>query len=504
MSPPTIRAAVFLLLTLACAGHLGAAREAYDHGSYAQAARLAELRLQDHPDDAEARELRQQARGKALEKLLADEQAARARGDRDGALAAMGQLLERRRTWELRLPGGREAALAGELEEVRGILRDEVAPLLGRGRALAAESRLDARRALLEDLELAALGAELHAQVHQTGTRRCGELRKGAAADEPYWTHLVGRYCRHFGSPAATAPLPGLFGGLSFAGAVEGLPAGELSELQHRLDSALQQTPWYQSGAPTAGSRLGGRHQVTFTPRSSSRTRTWSVQVPYSDTETYYESHQVPYQASETYYESVPQTTYESYTYTCGYGTNYRTCTGTRPVTHYRQESRTRYVTKYRSESQMKTRSVTKYRSEQRSQVYYVTECLGAYATNLSVAVNLGAGGPAVARADATSQLTHESDCALAGRGQTTLLTPTQWLAPRATALEGGLVWELRKAWYDSACRDGAPSREQAARCLHGTADPPAPVRAVVAAQLGEDAPRLLELSAGPRQTGGK
>jgi hypothetical protein len=152
----------------------------------------------------------------------------------------------------------------------------------------------------------------------------------------------------------------------------------------------------------------------------------------------------------------------------------------------------------------MKTRSVTKYRSEQRSQVYNVTECLGAYATNLSVAVNLGTGGPAVARAEATNQLTHESDCALAGRGQTTLLTPAQWLAPRATALEGGLVRELRKAWYDSACRDGAPSREQAARCLHGAADPPAPVRAVVAAQLGEDGPRLLELSAGPRQTGGK
>jgi hypothetical protein len=323
------------------------------------------------------------------------------------------------------------------------------------------------------------------------------ELVRAASADEPYWTRLMGRYCAHFGATTPSAPLPGLFGGLTFAGSVDGLAAPDQAILQQRLDAVFQQTPWYDRGGVTAGSQLSGRHQLTFFNRQANRTHHWSVQVPYQDTEYYNTTRQVPYQASETYSQQVPYTSYESYSYSCGYGSSYRTCTGSRPVTRYRSESRTRYVTKYRSELERKSRTVTKYRSQPRSQVYVVNEHVGSYATDLSIAVNLGSGAPVVARAQAAHQMIHEtSDYGQARLTHTAPLTaPGDWLASRSAALEGALVWELRRAWFNGACAAPASSREQAARCLHGCPDLPEPARAALAAQLQEDAPRLIDLA---------
>ena len=129
-----------------------------------------------------------------------------------------------------------------------------------------------------------------------------------------------------------------------------------------------------------------------------------------------------------------------------------------------------------------------------------MTEHLGSYATNLSVAVNLGRVEPAVARSQASSDLIRQaSDDAYAELTHTAPLpAPGAWLEPRAAALEGALIWELRKAWFQAACSDAAPTREQAARCVHGSDDPPAPVRAALTAELAEDAPGLLDLARAP------
>src|SRR5262249_49373618 len=115
--PPTARTlALIALTTLSGCGHGTAARQALEHGNYLQAERVADQALREHPDDGEARSLRQQAREKSLGKLLEDVRAARARGDGEGALVALGQLLERRRAWDVRLPGDGEAAVAAEVD----------------------------------------------------------------------------------------------------------------------------------------------------------------------------------------------------------------------------------------------------------------------------------------------------------------------------------------------------------------------------------------------------
>src|SRR4051812_17080178 len=115
MTPPTIRCSLLAIPLAAlwgCGGHLSAVRQAYEHGNYLQAERMADMRLRDHPDDGEAQTLRQQAREQSVARLLEDVRAARARGDGEGALVALGQLLERRHAWDLRLPAAGEAALA--------------------------------------------------------------------------------------------------------------------------------------------------------------------------------------------------------------------------------------------------------------------------------------------------------------------------------------------------------------------------------------------------------
>src|SRR5204862_3382446 len=129
---------------------------------------------------------RQQAREQSVARLLEDVRAARARGDGEGALVALGQLLERRHAWDLRLPAAGEAALAAEVERAGQAVRGEVAPLLARGRALAAEAQLERRRGMLDQPELAGEAAELRAEVRQAGGRTCGALVQGARPDEPY------------------------------------------------------------------------------------------------------------------------------------------------------------------------------------------------------------------------------------------------------------------------------------------------------------------------------
>jgi hypothetical protein len=140
---------------------------------------------------------------------------------------------------------------------------------------------------------------------------------------------------------------------------------------------------------------------------------------------------------------------------------------------------------------------VTKYRPQPRSASYSVTEQVGTYATSLSVAVNLGTGAAATARSEAATELVQESSDYAAAPLEHTSPLPSSgaWLEPRVAALEGALISELRKTWFQSACGGAAPSREQAARCLHGSADVPAPALAALSGELGEDAVRLVDLA---------
>jgi hypothetical protein len=492
---PITLLSVTLLLPLGC-GTMSAARRAYEQGDYLKAERLASERVEDHPDDDEARKLRASARERALERLVADERAARARGDGEAALATLTRLLHRRRTWGVSLPD--ESALPAALEAARSHVRGRLTPLLQRGRALEAEAQLERRRSLLAEPELAPLGEELRGEVRQGGERACAGLRAGATADEPYWSWLVDRYCERLGVAAGTGlarpSLPGLLGAVTFHGAVEGLSAGEQAELQARLGDAVRRTPWYApSGRPTAAS-VSGRHRVAFSTRQVNRVHHWSQSVAYQDRQMYTETTRVPYTAYETYTVQVPHTTYQSYSYSCGYG-NYRsTCTGSRPTTQYRSETRSRMVTKYRTNFETKWRNVTKYRMEPRTTPYVVDEHLGQYDTHLALALDVG-GAPVVARIDATDQRTRETSqhvplgAKLAGEP----LPPARdWLDRHTAALHANLVWQLGRAWWDRQCRGDSHSREQAARCLYGAADPPAPARAALQAVLGEDASHLV------------
>src|SRR4051812_21517963 len=96
-----------LLLVVAMWGLTGCltmqhrAEQAMEHGAYLDAAGLYERIAADNPKDPVARKNLQLARDKALAVMLADAQVKRAHLDNDGALLAIGTMLDQRNAWKI-------------------------------------------------------------------------------------------------------------------------------------------------------------------------------------------------------------------------------------------------------------------------------------------------------------------------------------------------------------------------------------------------------------------
>lgn len=465
-------AAAWLLGCVPAATRRG--ERALDERRPAEALAAFESVLVDDPSDGRARA----GRTKALEALAAEQLAALVEARRaqrfDGALDALTALLDLSR---------RTGASASGLEAERQALEQAIVAWLREpltvSQPLEAEARLRALEAPVDRLGRAGLGAvgvEARAATRAVGARRCAVL--GGVVKTPWLARFLGGYCDHFDAAGPTVPpMPEQRSSLAFSEAVRG-GATLAPALRAGLEATFRSSPWF-SEAATSGLPVS----VTATIDSDSQRQAVDTFVTWTESETYSTTENVTETYTETYmaYESRPftrtVTSTESYTYSCGSGTRYQTCSGTRPVTRTVTEYRSEYVSKTRPATRTVTKTGYKTRPVSKRFDFKAVQVSAKHAARVEVSFALpGTATPLTVQLEDQQRgddLDHDVHHAPAG------LVPHRAVVPTVEAFQQRVLGAVRvkaapaleRAWLEAHCRD-VETPEAAARCVAAATAP--------------------------------
>lgn len=355
-------ALVFALVGASSSGCLSRrAKRASDAGDHQRAVELYERAVARFPRHAKLRERLRDARRRQVDAEL--ETVATLRRSGRGALATgrLEALLVQADSWELE--PGQDKTIEHEIEAAANRDHAETRAVLEAYGPLTAERTLPPVEALMHRDAYRRVREETVATLQDEGAMRCRTLGE-QSREQPHLAWLVAFYCRHFDAPLAPSlPRPDACQALSFEGSIRGASPDETSRLQTAVEEAFRVSPLHDRRAPCRiHIVLSGSREDEHSVERVHQTAQWTEQVPYTATETVRVPHQVPYSATEYYTVQEPQTTTETYSYSCGFDPP-RMCTGTRPKTTYRSVTKSRTVTKYRTEYRTETRSVTRYRA---------------------------------------------------------------------------------------------------------------------------------------------
>ena len=478
------------LLLMACASrHAVRAEALLREGRPDAAVRVWNERLAEAPTDQQALEGRRTAltlQAELVHRRLADDSFALPL--RLDALVAVDALV---RDGALP-PAALEASRANVVSAVRALVD---APL-GVGEALEAEGRLSELAPRLRQARLTSLAVELDQQVQRVGARRCAVLTNSTRT--PWLGAAVACYCDHYklkgpdvrGFPERRAALELNASKGTLAGATLNGPLGEA------VRRAFAASPWHDDGSVgMATASLTGALESEVEQTPMELTTSWTESEAYSTTEQQTENYQESYTTTEQRPVQVAYTAYESYSYSCGTGTSYRTCTGSRSVTRYRTEYRSEMVTRMRPATRQVTRSVTKYRPVSRSLSYPGIQHRVQHAAKLKVSLALPTFDRALecGWADTLSKtdVEHSTSSAPARLTPHVAEVPlaADWTLLSAAALEREVGAALGEAWLRQFCGD-VSTPELAARCLASARAPDAPWE-ILARYFGEDPHRL-------------
>jgi hypothetical protein len=477
------RASLSTVLLVGAAGLVGCASaerrgdDLAEHGKFLGAAAAYDEAVKKSPEDKKLLAKREDARRRAVDGLVEDARARRARGEIDGGLDRLEKALGHAHAWGVALDGSGRRALADETTAAGATMEARVEPLVVAARPLAAEEALNRHAHLFDGPELGDLGARLQRDVGEAGRARCHALL--ATPGGPYWKGLVVEYCGHFDVDVPAPPLPFNRGGLAVTGALEGSAPGHEAVLTRRLAEAFRQSPWFAPGAPDAAPAvLAGRFDIRDATESVPVHAAWTERVPYMALESYQESRIEYRHEYRSRLVSVPYTTTEFYTYSCGYPSH--TCSGTRSVSRTRLESRSEFVSVPHTVWDTKTRMVTRYRNEPRVFEYRATRHVADYHANIDVQVTLPSRaeplvvGWQLRADDRFSGWEHGVTFEPADVWPTTpnFPTGTTWLGAAIDARVDELRQRLADAWTSSFCARAGDDLDDAARCLFGGARP--------------------------------
>ncbi len=453
------------------------ANELAKEGKFVEAAELFEQLAAESPADPELPELMNRARYRAVEHALGRAREYRLAEDPATSQRHFAQGLSLRKRWNLKLSGALEGTIDDEREDATARLRAQVLPRTRAGEALSAEAILDVHGFLLQHEELASLRTELEAATASTGEGTCAKLRPSAAASEPYWTHVVAEYCKHFRAAApATSALPDTFSSSETSLGVTSMGEGAVGQLKQRLELAVRESPWRSANGPLpALLTTRGAAPVTRREEWTRLSAPWSERVPYVEHVTKKLEEEVAVQECEPYDEADPKVPGGKVT-------------------------RTRTVTR----KKVKTREVvvpeTRYREVPRAFEYQALRVERTLA--FAVRAELSVGGQSAAsagREDAQSSHGYEHDVTFAPAGvhptRAELGSAGGWFEDNAAALAATFGESLREGWRARFCRARSFSVDEAARCARAGARIPEEAVFALRPRLGADAeqiPRLL------------
>ncbi|NVB84554.1 MAG: tetratricopeptide repeat protein [Kofleriaceae bacterium] len=479
---------LFLSLAIGCTTLRNRADSAYEHGRYREAAELYDKVLAEHPNDTGARSRRDAARTSVLREILVDVDAKRRSAHIEIALARLGELLEQRDAWGGAIDPSLAQPLAEEVVWAGAYVASSVADRARSKGPLAAEHLAGTFDNLLAHRDFAARRAQIRENVEASGRLACATLAPSATT--PYWSWLVDRYCRHFGSsPVTVPPLPNLYGDLVVEGAIAGQTDAQVANLHEALTAAFRGSVWFASDAPGTHALVDGRISTSFSSMPVTLTADWTESVPYTAYETTSVAYQEPYDDTEYYTESVPTTEYRTETRPCGS----TTCTESVPTTVYHSEQRTRTVTKYRTAYRDETNPVTRYRDEPRTFTYSGIERAGEYQSALRIRLDAPSLTSTIVNNFTRNGVDHDASFSAAGVSPERANLPTQseFAARENDRLRDQLLADLNRQYAQQYCSAGSYTLESAATCAYLGAKLPSAAETTITSLLGGDAPYI-------------
>ena len=488
MSGRAVVAILPALWVAACAGVDRRADELATAGRHEEAVRLLEAAVADSPEDPELARALESARNHALGARLEKVRKARLIGFVDEAATGLELTLAELERGTLGPDATTARALEVEVTETGKAIRARVEAVLSSGRPFSAATLMQSYP-VLDRAAFSQLASELRLSTRRVGTGRCRELaaEPGSAA---HWQRLVAAYCEHWGVPMeGPRQLPGTAGSIRLGGAVAGLAASDLAELERALGEAHQRSPLFRPEAPPWTLTLAGEARVTTTRTKQQIETVWTEQGMRPQTEHYQQSYTTTEPRMAT--RSVPYTTYQSYSYSCGRST----CTGTRPVTQYRTETYTQYQTV--TKTRPATRTVMRPYTVAHTFTFDAIEHVGAYLARIDATVVGPDGGAMIqvplTRTSTRTALEHDTTFPLANITPSTpdLPTASAWFRSEAAGVARDVERSVLEEWGARHCRSDAPTREDVARCLFVKGPLLAASRDVLMQAFGEEHPTL-------------
>ena len=462
-----------LLTCVACvSARVRRGEEALTEGKSAEALASFEAALVETPDDARAVEGRRLALAALMRHQL--ELAAKARAD--GRWRAAARLL------------GEASALVARGATPKTLVEQESSQLapaiaawlrepLSVGQPLEAESRINSVAPDLERAGLSDVSRVATVETNAVGARRCAVV--SPLATTPWLATLMARYCAHFSAAAPSLPpMPERRAKLSVQLQTVRSRPELTSTLAAALDERFARSVWFAANAPEGlPVQVTGAVESQRTEAPLKTFVTWVESESYSVNETQTENYQESYQAMESRPYQRAYTEMETYTYSCGSGTRYQTCTGTRSVTRYRTEYRSEMVTKTRPATRQVTRTVYKTRPVTKRFDFAATQVTTRHAATLTIALALpGTQQPLVVDVkdeltadDLDHDVTHPPARLAPHRAQ--VLTDSGFEARVVDTAARRVSESLERAWLSSFCTT-LDTPEAAARCVASKSAP--------------------------------
>ncbi|NOK37792.1 hypothetical protein [Corallococcus exercitus] len=467
----------FLVPALLCAGALTACTTTRSHandlaekGRFVEAAEVYVKLVQDEPNNPEYRASLDDLRWRGLSQLLTQARQARVEGRDEDAEANLEQFFAYKVKWNSKLDGGMESSLLEEMAGTHQHLRQVIIEQAKRGHALTAEARLDRKRALLGNPEMAPIRRDMEEAVAQGGAATCAKLKQSLSGGAQHWTELVSRYCGHYQQPAPRAGMfPEALGGPTWQVSVDGISNDVVQYLVTRLSGAFEASPWYSEASQRyVPLTIAGSMSERRISEPVQLTATWTERVPYTDHEDRTATAEVPYSVEESYEEKgVMKKRLVRQTKTVEYKT-------TVEVTKYRDVSRS-----------------FDYHAQRRGVEYHFAVVAQGFLQERHA--------PLAVKAEKSLEASgyeHNITFEPGGVRPQKFERPDKegWLDGQLRGYEQTFFASLLSRWQESFCNAPAFAIEDAARCARGGAELPAPAKQALMDTLGDDAAQVHRL----------
>ncbi|MEN9827291.1 MAG: hypothetical protein RI953_3036 [Pseudomonadota bacterium] len=322
------------ILLLGCTTSLGKANKLLEAGLFQEAGDAYEQILKTDPDNADAKIGLAKARSEIWRKELVSIRLMRMSGNARGALERLEALLEKIAVWDVsKFQSGELVSAEEEVRNGRRLLTSMIQQKINEHRPVVATYYWNEFDQIREAKQFGSYSVELLEDIRKEGQQLCQSLQNWSSATSFSFNVVSKAVCAYYGGSSAGVPLDYqkdfrfskivFSGGLDFRN-FDGNAQTQTELLRNEIERRIQAVGLYASESPyTLTLALSGDYSRDYTTRSTIKTHSYKLKVPYQDYERYEDKEYV------TVLRDGRQETME------------RPVQKSRPVTKFRMEPRT-------------------------------------------------------------------------------------------------------------------------------------------------------------------